>query len=236
MTPPNESNANRSKFEAAMRAQYAGNPDQEHSLEELLEWTDSHGYWLDSTSYQFQGWQLALASPSLAEPVAASTVAGALYELMGYLTSRRTQLVLSENDAAGPAVDALVDWAKMRGFSLVNANVENWQSCLARPPALADEAISEWITENMWDASEDSEPVYVVDVEALRQHFKQVSRPPSSCSGIDGEMPCELFHGHAVLQEANRVGSNVPADHVSDVLDAVVRLIRKQASTGAKQS
>lgn len=53
-------------------------------------------------------------------------VAGALFDFLGYLTSRRTQLTLSERDNAGPAVDALVDWAKTRNIDLTSADVANW--------------------------------------------------------------------------------------------------------------
>lgn len=62
-----------------------------------------------------------------------SVVAGALYDFMGWLTSRRTQLVLSDRDPAGPAVDAIVDFSKMRGLHLDDADVKDWQTKLASP-------------------------------------------------------------------------------------------------------
>ena len=60
----------------------------------------------------------------------APIVAGALYDFMGWLTSRRTQLVLSDKDLAGPAADAIVDFSKMRGLPLDGANVLDWQTAL----------------------------------------------------------------------------------------------------------
>ena len=54
-------------------------------------------------------------------------VAGALYDFMGWLTTRSTKLTLSDTDNCTPAVDAIVDFAKMRGLNLENAKVNEWQ-------------------------------------------------------------------------------------------------------------
>lgn len=48
-------------------------------------------------------------------------IAGVLYDFMGWLTTRRTQLKLSDKDVCGPAVDVIVEFAKMRGLKLDNA-------------------------------------------------------------------------------------------------------------------
>jgi hypothetical protein len=61
-------------------------------------------------------------------------VAGVLYDFMGWLTTRRTRLCLSDHDEAGPAVAAIVDFAKMRGLRLEDAQVEHWQQVLVAPP------------------------------------------------------------------------------------------------------
>jgi len=62
-----------------------------------------------------------------------SVIAGALFDFMGWLTSRKKRLVLSSADEASPAVDAIKDFAKMRGLSLDNAKAQTWQEALAQP-------------------------------------------------------------------------------------------------------
>ncbi len=68
------------------------------------------------------------------EPVAHSVVAGVLFDFMGWLTSREKRLTLSSTDEAGPAVEAITEFAKMRGLSLHDAQVEHWQAILTTPP------------------------------------------------------------------------------------------------------
>ena len=72
------------------------------------------------------------------EPVAHSVIAGALFDFMGWLTSRKERIVLSSADEASPAVDAIRDFAKMRGLSLDNAKVREWIEALAQPVQPAD--------------------------------------------------------------------------------------------------
>ena len=67
------------------------------------------------------------------EPVAHPVIAGALYDFMGWLTSRKERIVLSSADNASPAADAIKDFAKMRDLSLDNAQVETWREALAQP-------------------------------------------------------------------------------------------------------
>ena len=62
------------------------------------------------------------------EPMAHSVIAGALFDFMGWLTSRKERLVLSSADEASPAVDAIRDFAKMRGMSLDDAKVQDWNT------------------------------------------------------------------------------------------------------------
>ena len=111
-------------------------------LEEILIWTlpPIAGYKLEKATAAIKE---ALAQPEQ-EPVAKydtmelhvthSIVAGALYDFMGWLTSRRTRICLSDRDNAGPAVDAIVDFSKMRGLMLEDAQVEHWQKVLSEPP------------------------------------------------------------------------------------------------------
>jgi hypothetical protein len=67
--------------------------------------------------------------PSKDEPHA--VIAGALFDFMGWLTSRPKRIMLSSADDASPAVDAIKDFAKMRGLSLDDAQVQSWQEALA---------------------------------------------------------------------------------------------------------
>jgi len=69
------------------------------------------------------------------EPVAHSVVAGALFDFMGWLTSRDKRLTLSSTDEASPAVEAITEFAKMRGLRLEDAQVEHWQAILNTLPA-----------------------------------------------------------------------------------------------------
>lgn len=69
-------------------------------------------------------------------------IAGALFDLMGYLTCREKKLCLSASDDAAPAVEALTEWAEKRGFDLDAARVTDWQAGLAAQPAAAQEAVS----------------------------------------------------------------------------------------------
>ena len=76
-----------------------------------------------------------------------SHLAGMLYDFMGWLTSRRTRLCLSDSDNASPAVDAIVDFAKMRGLRLEDAQVEDWQAILTTPtpPPMTPEHLPQYI-------------------------------------------------------------------------------------------
>jgi hypothetical protein len=74
----------------------------------------------------------ALAQPEQ-EPVAHTVIAGALFDFMGYLTSRKDRIVLSAADDAAPAADAIKDFATKRGLSLDDAQVREWIDALAQP-------------------------------------------------------------------------------------------------------
>lgn len=73
------------------------------------------------------------------EPVADDIVAGALYDFLGYLTTRRTRITLSGRDDAGAAVDALVDWSKTRKINLDEARVKDWNTYTKAPVQLSDD-------------------------------------------------------------------------------------------------
>ena len=79
--------------------------------------------------------QVEILSDALAESrrEVDAMVAGALFDFMGWLTSRDQRLTLSSTDEASPAVEAITEFAKMRGLSLVDARVQDWQD--TTPPA-----------------------------------------------------------------------------------------------------
>ena len=85
------------------------------------------------------------------EPVAHQIIAGALFDFMGFLTSRNERLMLSSADNASPAVEAITNFAKMRGLSLDDARVEDWQDTTppAAQPAVPDALTSADIEEHI---------------------------------------------------------------------------------------
>ena len=62
------------------------------------------------------------------EPVAHSVISGALFDFMGWLTSRKERIVLSSADNASPAVEAITEFARMRNLSLDDAKVQDWHT------------------------------------------------------------------------------------------------------------
>lgn len=122
------------------------------------------------------------------EPVSHSIVAGALFDFMGWLTSRNECLVLSSTDDAAPAADAIKDFAHMRNLSIDDAKVREWQEHLASPPTLSlaqrkpltDEEY-EALVEDLGDWSRYVE----VDTahQALTEHVRQVL----AAHGIKGD-------------------------------------------------
>lgn len=96
----------------------------------------------------------ALVQP-VQEPLAHTVIAGALFDFMGYLTSRKERIVLSAADDAAPAADAIRDFATKRGLLLDDAQVREWIDELAQPPLpvqrkwvdLTDEEIDAWTPE-----------------------------------------------------------------------------------------
>ena len=66
------------------------------------------------------------------EPVTHAVIAGVLIDFMGWLTSRPKRLVLSASDNASPAVKVIEEFAKMRGLSLDDAKVKDWQDITAQ--------------------------------------------------------------------------------------------------------
>jgi len=68
-----------------------------------------------------------------------AVIAGALFDFLGWLTSRKERLVLSGANEAGPAVEAITAFSKMRGLSLDDARVQDWHTT---PSAAQPEPVS----------------------------------------------------------------------------------------------
>ena len=98
--------------------------------------------WTPARQAQLKGMEAVTAIKAALEakdePVAHSVVAGALFDFMGWLTSREKRLILSSVDEASPAVEAITEFAKKRNLSLKYAEVGYWMEFLSTPPPVAD--------------------------------------------------------------------------------------------------
>jgi hypothetical protein len=92
----------------------------------------------------------ALAQPEQ-EPVAHPVIAGALFDFMGWLTSRKERIVLSSADNASPAADAIRDFAKMRGLSLDDAKVQDWN---ITPPQRTWVGLTDEEANELWESTD----------------------------------------------------------------------------------
>ena len=59
-----------------------------------------------------------------------NVVVGAMFDLMGWLTTRDERLVLSSTDNASPAADAVVEFLKKRDIQSFNPNIQNWSQVI----------------------------------------------------------------------------------------------------------
>jgi len=55
------------------------------------------------------------------------TVAGALYDFLGFLTTRDKSITVGGSEPTPPVLDLLQEWAEDRGLSLIDAEVMDWQ-------------------------------------------------------------------------------------------------------------
>ena len=95
---------------------------------------------------------LRAALEQQAEPVAHAVIVGALFDFMGWLTTRKERLVLSSTDNASPAADATKDFAEMRGLSLDDARVQDWQNYTTPPQR-------QWVGLTDEDVNRESAPI-----------------------------------------------------------------------------
>ena len=109
-----------------------------------------------------------------------AVIAGALFDFMGWLTTRDERLVLSGADEAGPAVEAITAFSKMRGLSLDNAKVQDWQDYTA-PPQQQAEPPPEWpLVKNILDE-------YGLDTISFVAEWKAAQRPWAGLTDEDWE-------------------------------------------------
>ena len=110
-----------------------------------------------------------------AEPVSQAVIAGALFDFMGWLTTRKERLVLSSTDNASPAADAIKDFAEMRGLSLDDALVQDWQN-YTTPPQQQAEPPSEWpLIKNILDEYGLQAISFVAEWKAAQQQAEPVA-------------------------------------------------------------
>lgn len=103
----------------------------------------------------------ALKAEQAGESTPNDVVAGALYDFLGYLTSRRTRVTMSDRDDAGPAVDALVDWSKTRKITLEEARVEDWQNYTTPlQPAAQEPTSAVTVVAQLVEALEDAQRAF----------------------------------------------------------------------------
>lgn len=91
------------------------------------------GMWADilpDRDVQVGQFLYATAQPVEVQRVPSSVVSGALFDFLGYLTSRDKVLTLSSRHEAGQAVKALQEWAKFRSLPLDKADVQNWPNSI----------------------------------------------------------------------------------------------------------
>jgi hypothetical protein len=125
---------------------------------------------LDATNRQVE-----ILSDALAESrrEVDAMVAGALFDFMGWLTSRDQRLTLSSTDEASPAVEAITEFAKMRGLLLVDARVQDWQD--TTPPAAQRPwvGLTEHELESLWYQAETGGAMLLRFAEAIEAKLKE---------------------------------------------------------------
>jgi hypothetical protein len=122
------------------------------------------------------------------EPVAHSVVAGALFDFMGWLTSREKRLILSSVDEASPAVEAITEFAKKRNLSLKYAEVGYWMEFLSTPPQqeAKDEPVAtlEDLEQEIYENTRQFVSLYVMEW-MLKRYYTTPPAAQRQCEGCD---------------------------------------------------
>jgi len=66
-------------------------------------------------------------------PTPRDAIAGALFDFLGFLTTRDKPVAFGATEWAAPAVDLLKDWAALRGLPLDAPAIDGWCAALAQP-------------------------------------------------------------------------------------------------------
>jgi len=77
-------------------------------------------------------------TPQAEQVVQHSIIAGALFDFLGFLTTRDNNTTFGANSLAAPAVDLLSQWAEIRSLPLDEADVNCWQSHIGTAPPAPD--------------------------------------------------------------------------------------------------
>lgn len=134
------------------------------ALEVLEEVNNTNSYWWQEVDKQtiekiepaITAIKEALAQPEQ-EPVAHSVVAGALFDFMGWLTSRNKRLTLSGADEASPAVEAIQEFSEKRGLSIKDAEVGFWTEFLSTPPQRTWAGLTDEEIDVLWFEAKDED-------------------------------------------------------------------------------
>jgi len=158
-------------FEEIERKQGGGFPAKRAMAADKLHWSDCAVH--NGPAYPAGPCDCGVAQ----EPVAHSVISGALFDFMGWLTSRKERIVLSSADNASPAVEAITEFARMRNLSLDDAKVQDWRTTSPKRPwvGLTDVEIAVVLT---GDASvalnlEDLSPSWIELVQKVEAKLKE---------------------------------------------------------------
>jgi len=55
-------------------------------------------------------------------------IAGALFDFMGYITSRNNTIHVGSKEFPGPLLDAFQDWCKTRNLTYDDPNIKDWDT------------------------------------------------------------------------------------------------------------
>ena len=110
-------------------------------------------------------------------------VSGALYDLMGDLTSGETRYRFSASDEASPAVEALVKFAEKRSLSLDDPAIKDWHKSLTAPsPAQPDgteiakeAACYRWLAVQHWVEPEATIRLSLSDTDFSNQYLEELT-------------------------------------------------------------
>lgn len=139
-------------------------------LEAMLESIDAGGA---SAQRVTQGQKLGaaphLATKSEERKSQEAAIAGALFDFAGYLTTRPAEhsFTVGAVHNATPMVESLKAWAKKRGLSLDDANVEGWDLIDIERKPLTDEQI-EAILKNSQTAEQYKDGWYLLPYSFVR--------------------------------------------------------------------